>query len=130
LIAIIAGIAGAILAVIMEGLAILIAGFLAGGYLMTKLLVHIGYSVSADPYLIYIIGGIIGLLLVAVFFDKAIIFLSALLGAEILLPLFHISRSAYWLFFIVLVVAGIAVQAGIWRRRYPFKRTWGRRPWY
>ena len=130
LIAIIAGIIGAFLAIMLEGLAILIAGFLAGGYLMTTLVVSIGFSVSVGPSVIYIIGGIIGLLLVAVFFDWAIIILSALLGADILMPLLHISGSVYWLVFLGLVVVGIAVQAGIWHRRYPVQRTWGRRPWY
>jgi len=130
LIAIIAGIIGAFLAVMFEGLAILIAGFLAGGYLMTTLLVSVGSSVSAEPSVIYIIGGIIGLILVAVFFDWAIIILSALLGSEIFMPNLHISGSVHWLFFLVLVFAGIAVQAGIWHRRYPVRRTWGHRPWY
>jgi hypothetical protein len=130
LIAIIAGIIGAFLAIMLEGLAILIAGFLAGGYLMTTLGVSLGSSISAEHSVVYIIGGIIGLLLVAVFFDWAIIILSTLMGAEILMPLLHISHSAYWMVFIGLVVAGIIVQAGIWHRRYPVKRTWGRRPWY
>ena len=130
LIAIIAGIIGAFLAIMLEGLAILIAGFLAGGYLMTTLVVSIGISVSAGPSVIYIIGGIIGLLLVAVLFDWAIIILSSLLGAEILMPLLHLSGSAHWMVFLGLVIVGMAVQAGIWHRRYPVKRTWGRRPWY
>jgi hypothetical protein len=130
LIAIIAGIIGAILAIMLEGLAILIAGFLAGGYLMTTLVVSLGFHVSAEPSVIYIIGGIAGLLLVAVFFDWAIIILSTLLGAEILMPVLHLSRSNYWLAFLALVLVGIAVQAGIWHRRYPVERTWGRRPWY
>ena len=130
LIALIAGVIGAFLAIMLEGLAILIAGFLAGGYLMTTLLVSIHISVSAEPSVIYIIGGIIGLLLVAVFFDWAIIILSALMGAEILMPHLHVSGSNYWLVFLGLVAIGIAVQAGIWHRRYPVKRTWGRRPWY
>ncbi len=130
LIAIIAGIIGAFLAIMLEGLAILIAGFLAGGYLMTTLGVTLGSSISAGPSVVYIIGGIIGLILVAVFFDWAIIILSALLGAEILMPHLHISHSAYWLVFLGLVFVGIAVQAGIWHRRYPVQRTWGRRPWY
>jgi hypothetical protein len=130
LLAIIAGIIGAFLAIMMEGLAILIAGFLAGGYLMTTLVVSIGFSVSVEPSVIYIIGGIIGLLLVAVLFDWAIIILSTLLGADILMPFLHISGSNYWLIFLGLVVVGIAVQAGIWHSRYPVKRTWGRRPWY
>ncbi len=129
-IAIIFGIIGALLAVFLEGLAILIAGFLAGGYLATTLLVSLGVSSSADPTISYIIGGVIGLLLVAVLFDWAIIILSALLGAEIIMPFLHINESMHWEFFIVLVIVGIAVQASIWHRRYPVKRTWGRRPWY
>jgi hypothetical protein len=129
-IAIIFGIIGAFLAIFLEGLAILIAGFLAGGYLMTTLVVSLGASVSADPSITYIIGGIIGLLLVAVFFSWAIILLSALMGAEIIMPFLPVNESIYWAVFIVLVVVGIAVQAGIWHRRYPVKHTWGRRPWY
>jgi hypothetical protein len=130
LIAIIAGIIGAFLAIMFEGLAILIAGFLAGGYLMTTLLVSIGSSVSPEPSVIYIIGGIIGLILVAVFFDWAVIILSVLLGAEILMPYLHITGSVYWLVFLVLVLVGLAVQAGIWHRRYPVRHTWGSRRWY
>jgi hypothetical protein len=86
LIAIVAGIVGAFLAIMLEGLAILIAGFLAGVYLMSTLIASIGFSVSAEPSVIYIIGGIIGLLLVAALFGWAIIILSTLLGAEILMP--------------------------------------------
>jgi hypothetical protein len=129
-IAITFGIIGAFLAVFLEGLAILIAGFLAGGYLATTLAVLLGASVNIDPSISYIIGGIIGLLLVAVLFDWAIIILSSLLGAEIIMPFLHINESIHWGVLILLSVVGIAVQAGIWRRRYPVKRTWGRRPWY
>lgn len=129
-IAIIVGIIGAFLAIFLEGLAILIAGFLAGGYLMTSLAVSLGASVSADSSINYIIGGIIGLVLVALLFDWAIIILSALLGAEIIMPFLHVNESIHWVVFIVIIVIGIAVQVGVWHRRYPVKRTWGRRPWY
>jgi hypothetical protein len=129
-IALIFGIIGAFLAIFLEGLAILIAGFLAGGYLMTTLVVSLGASVSSDPSTSYIIGGIIGLLLVAILFGWAIIILSALVGAGFIMPFLNINESVHWLVFIVLVIIGIAVQASIWHRRYPVKRTWGRRPWY
>lgn len=129
-VAIIFGIIGAFLAIFLEGVAILIAGFLAGGYLMTTLISSLGFSVSADPSISYIIGGIIGLLLVAILFSWAIIFLSALMGTQIIMPYLHINASVHWVVFVILVVVGIAVQAGIWNRRYPVKRTWGRRPWY
>jgi MFS family permease len=127
LIAIIAGIIGAFLGIVLEGVAVLIAGFLAGGYLATTLVASLGLTPSTGYWVIYIIGGIVGLLLVAIFFDWAIIFLSTLLGAEIIMPFLNISPSAYWVVFLGLLIVGILVQAGIWHRRYPVQRTWGRR---
>jgi len=130
LIALIAGIIGAFLAIMLEGLAILIAGFLAGGYLMSTVVLSMGFSISAEPSVIYIIGGILGLILVAVFFDWAIIILSTLMGAELIIQVLPINGSAYWLAYLGLVILGIVVQVGVWHRRYPVKRTWGSRPWY
>ena len=129
-VAVIFGVVGAFLAIFLEGLAILVAGFLAGGYIMTSLIAALGSSISADHSVMYIIGGIIGLVLVAILFDWAIIILSALLGAEIIMPFLPVDSSVYFAIYIVLVIAGIAVQAGIWRRRYPVEHTWGRRSWY
>jgi MFS family permease len=127
LIAIVAGVIGAILAIMLEWLAILIAGFLAGGYLATSLAVTLGMTIASGNWVIYIIGGIIGLILVAAFFDWAIIILSVLLGTEIIMTFLRSSVSAYyWLVFLGLVVVGLVVQAGIWHRRYPVKRTWKR----
>jgi hypothetical protein len=128
LIAIIAGIIGAFLGVVLEGVAILIAGFLAGGYLATTLMTSLGLTIATEYSAIYIIGGIVGLILVAALFDWAIIFLSALLGTEIIMPFLSAPASAYWLVFLGLFVVGVLVQAGIWRRRYPVRRTWRRRP--
>jgi hypothetical protein len=127
LIAIVAGVIGAILAIMLEWLAILIAGFLAGGYLATTLAVSLGMSIASGNWVVYIIGGIIGLILVAAFFDWAIIILSALLGADIIMTVLSTPSSAYyWLIFVGLIVVGIVVQAGIWHRRYPAERPWGR----
>jgi hypothetical protein len=127
LIAIVAGVIGAILAIMLEWLAILIAGFLAGGYLATSLAVTLGMTVASGNWVIYIIGGIIGLILVVALFDWAIIILSVLLGTEIIMTFLSASVSAYyWLVFLGLVIVGLVVQAGIWHRRYPVQRTWKR----
>jgi hypothetical protein len=80
LIAIGAGVIGAVLAIMLEWLAILIAGFLAGGFLATTLAVSMGVTIASGNWVVYIIGGIIGLILVAALFDWAIIILSVLLG--------------------------------------------------
>jgi hypothetical protein len=128
LIAIVAGVIGAVLAIMLEWLAILIAGFLAGGYLATALAVSLGMTIASGNWVIYIIGGIVGLILVAALFDWAIIILSVLLGTEIIMTFLSSSVSSYyWLVFLGLVVVGLVVQAGIWHRRYPVQRPWGRR---
>jgi len=44
----------------LEGFAILIAGFLAGGYLATALAVSLGMTIAPGNWVIYIIGGIVG----------------------------------------------------------------------
>ena len=127
LIAIGAGIIGAFLAIVLEWLAVLIAGFLAGGYLATSLAVSLGMTTASGNWLIYIIGGIIGLILVAALFDWAIIVLSVLLGTEIIMTFLRTYVSAYyWLVFLGLIVVGIVVQVGIWHRRYPVQRKWRR----
>jgi MFS family permease len=128
LIAIVAGGIGAVLAIMLEWLAILIAGFLAGGYLATTLAVSLGMAIASGNWVVYIIGGIIGLILVAALFDWAIIILSVLLGADLIVSVLSIPSSTYyWVIFLVLIVVGIVVQAGYWHRRYPVQRTWGRR---
>ncbi len=127
LVAIAASIIGAFLAIMLEGVAILIAGFLAGGYLATALAVYLGMTIASGNWVIYIIGGIIGLILVAAIFDWAIIILSVLVGTEIIMTFLRSSVSTYyWLVFLALVVVGLVVQAGIWHRRYPAQRTWTR----
>ncbi len=129
LIAVVAGVIGAVLAVMLEWLAILIGGFLAGGYLATTLAVSLGPTLASGNWLIYIVGGIIGLILVAALFDWAIIILSVLVGANIIVTSLSIPSSAlYWVIFLGLIVVGIVVQAGVWHRRYPVQRTWGRPP--
>ena len=128
LIAVVAGVIGAVLAIMLEWLAILIAGFLAGGFLATTLAVALGITAAPGNWVAYIIGGIIGLILVVALFDWAIIILSVLLGTDLIVSSLKIlSSTFYWVIFLVLVVVGIVVQAGIWHRRYPVKRTKGQR---
>jgi hypothetical protein len=127
LIAIVAGLIGAFLAIMLEGIAILIAGFLAGGYLATALVVSLGWAPLAGNWLVYLVGGILGLLLVAALFDWAIIILSVLVGAEIIMTYLSLPAPANWLVLLGLLVVGFLIQAGFWHRRYPVRRTWGRR---
>ena len=118
LVAIAAGILGAVIAIFLQKVAIAIAGFVIGGYITVELLresalfpaalVGIHGTAFSVPY---IIGGIIGAVLLFVLFDWGLIVLSSLSGASLIVHSITFQRHALPLLFAVLVVIGILVQA-------------------
>jgi uncharacterized membrane protein YeaQ/YmgE (transglycosylase-associated protein family) len=122
-IAIVAGILGAVIAIFLRKVAIAIAGFVIGGYIAVELLresalfptalVGIHGTAFSVPY---IIGGIIGAVLLFVLFDWGLIVLSSLSGASLIVHSITFQRHALPLLFAVLVVVGILVQAGMMHR--------------
>jgi hypothetical protein len=67
-------------------------------------------------WLIYLVGAIIGVILVSLLFDWAIISLSALAGASLILGAFSLEAGFARLAFLVLVIIGVVVQSGGMRK--------------
>ncbi|MBD3379571.1 MAG: DUF4203 domain-containing protein [Candidatus Omnitrophica bacterium] len=79
------GILGAVLAVFLQGAAILIFGFLVGGYTLSSFLIdYLGLIGPAGEPAIFLAGGIISAVFLALVFDWALIVLSSFLGALLL----------------------------------------------
>jgi MFS family permease len=115
-IGIVAGLVGAALAVFLQSLAIAIAGFLGGGYVAIQLLAIIGIGNGAFSWFPFIIGGILGVILVSLLFDWALIVLSSLIGAILVTQAIDPNLdTSNWIFFILLIL-GIVIQALIKRR--------------
>jgi hypothetical protein len=110
-IGIIVGIIFALLAVFIEALAIGVAGFLAGGFILTTFTNLLGINDGLLFWVLYAIGGIIGILLVMLLFDWALIILSALAGASLIVQSLFSGSGAYGLIFILLFIVGIVIQA-------------------
>ena len=113
------GLIGAVLAFVLQKLAIAIAGFLVGGYVATAILstfvtAHAQYSGIA-----FIIGGVLGAILMLVLFDWALIVFSAIAGAELIVSHLHLPPTGTTIVLIVLVIIGIVVQAATFARRRP-----------
>jgi len=113
LIGVAAGLLGALLAVFLQRLAVGVAGLLAGGYLLTVLLERSSVQLGVAAWLPYIIGGIIGAVLMMVLFDWGLIFLSSLAGANLIGESLRAGPSLEWILFAGLVIAGVVIQAGI-----------------
>jgi hypothetical protein len=117
-IALAVGIAGAVLAIILQNFAIGAAGFIAGGVASVGVLDIIGLDASPLPLIAFIVGGMIGATLVALLFDWALIGLSSLAGAVTLTNIFLPRGTLAILAIIVLFVIGVAIQGGwLWSEK-------------
>jgi uncharacterized protein DUF4203 len=110
------GFIGALLAMFLQKIAIAIAGFLAGG----KLAVAIAVAFLVHPaqyfWITFLIGGIVGAILLLVLFDWALIALSSVVGAYLILNAFSLPASGTSILFIALVAIGVIVQVTSMRR--------------
>lgn len=118
-VALVAGILGAVLSIFIQRIAIAIAGFIAGGYILFSLASHMGTGNFA--WIIFIVGGILGAFLVMVLFDWALILLSSLTGALLISQSIRIDPALALAVLVIAFIAGVAVQAGQLRRKTSVK---------
>ena len=111
IIALIFGILGALLAIFLKKIAIGFVGFMAGGFICTGLLVLSGSEIMPFFWLTFLIGGGIGFFLAIMLIDWALIILSSLAGALLIVEGIHFIPLFKMLLFILLLSAGILIQA-------------------
>src|SRR5262249_50294989 len=115
IVAVVAGLIGAVLAIFLQKLAIAIAGFVAGAYAVTLLLPALNLNLGDLAWLLSIVGGVIGAVFGVVIFDWALIILSAF-TVEILtsqpVPIPAFSPNIVPL---ILFVIGVPIQASFHR---------------
>ncbi|MBV9462714.1 MAG: DUF4203 domain-containing protein [Verrucomicrobiae bacterium] len=107
------GLIGAFLAVLLERLAFAIAGFFAAGHLAVLLVHRLGQSPGDAAWIFFLIGGVIGAALMAIFVDWAIIAISAVFGAGVIVHELPLHGNAEPILFIALAIVGILAQAGM-----------------
>ena len=119
------GFIGAMLALVLQEVAVAIAGFAVGSYFVFWILEVLGIYVSSGVHdmkwwLIFIMGGAIGTVLVVAALDYALIFLSSVAGAILIVeslkqPL-SLSPSVVLFVFLVWLVVGVVVQTVAYRQ--------------
>lgn len=126
LIGLAAGAFGALLAILAQRFAVGLAGFIAGGYLFVFLASYLGLDVGTESFdllslAIFIVGGIAGAALISIFFDSALILLSAVLGATLTSDyaagFFGLNDTYRLLLFLGLIAVGITLQWALWSER-------------
>src|SRR6202043_669417 len=94
---------------------IAIAGFLAGGKLALALVTAFLVHGANYPGGTFIIGGVIGAILLLALFDWTLIVLSAVVGAYLICHTIVLPQTGATILFVALAAIGIVVQATTFR---------------
>src|SRR5437588_10050220 len=116
LIALVFGVLGALLALFLQKIAIAVLGFLAGGKLASAMAAAFFVHYAQYSTIIFIIGGIIGAILLLAVFDWALIVVSSFIGAYLIQSAIVLPPTGSTLVFVGLAIVGIVVQAAWFRR--------------
>jgi len=128
-VALVLALAGAVLAVVAKKLLIALIGFFAGGGIGLLLFRQEGIMGAVPAWVVYLFAGVVGLVLVRTLFEWALIVLSSLAGAGLIVAGVEgrvaLSQGLAFLLVIAVALIGIVVQAGL-RGRPPLRGAPGR----
>lgn len=114
--AILSGIMGALVAIYVQRFAVVMAGFASGGVAAIQLMTLLNFNNPPAPWPLFLVGGIVGAILLLVLFDRALIALSSFVGAYLVIQSLGVDPSLTVLLYAALVVLGVAVQSRSLRR--------------
>jgi hypothetical protein len=118
-VALVLGLIGALLALFVQKIAIAVLGFLAGGKLAGAVAAAFFVQYAQYSTVIFLVGGVVGAILLLVLFNWALIVVSSLIGAHLIVfqGAITLPASGSTIVFIGLTIIGIVVQAASLRRR-------------
>lgn len=111
------GLLGALLALLLQKLAIGVAGFLVGGRVTVAIAAALSVNYAHYSTITFVIGGIIGALLLLALFDWALIIFSSIEGARLIADAVHLPSTGTTILVVVLTIFGIIVQTMMFRGR-------------
>ncbi|MBN2001061.1 DUF4203 domain-containing protein [candidate division KSB1 bacterium] len=109
-----AGIAGALIAIFVKKFAIGMAGFLGGVYIALSFLNVISLP-GIPEWIIIIIAGVLGAIVMYALFDLALIVLSSVTGAILITTEMPVSQKSSTVIFLFLVLFGIVTQSNLFK---------------
>ncbi len=113
-VAMIFGLLGTLLAVFFQNVAIVVGGFLAGSTIAAYIAMLFGITVNP---LINLCFGIVGTIVLYALFDYALIGLSSIVGATVIVDEIVWSPRLEMISYTLLIVSGILFQTILWRMK-------------
>ncbi len=110
------GVIGALLAILLQKIAIAVAGFIAGGRIAWALAAAFFVDHAHYRGITFLVGGIVGAFLLLALFDWVLILLSSIEGAHLISSGITLPEKGTMILFIALAVIGMIVQGSMLRR--------------
>jgi len=110
------GVLGAILSIVIQKFAIAVAGFIAGGRLAIGLSAAFYMNYAEYSRIIFLIGGILGAILLLLLFDWVLILFTSVEGAHLISSMIVLPQTGCMIVLIVLIVIGVVAQSALLRR--------------
>jgi len=111
LISVICGLVGLVCALFLQELAIIVTGFIAGGYIFLSLWNLSGWRINEWWWLFFVVSGISVSVLLAIFFNPVLIVLSSCIGAMLIIQAFPFTPVMKIALFLILFAFGVFVQS-------------------
>lgn len=116
LLALVVGLVGAFIAVTLQRFGIGLAGFLAGAYISYSLLETLSSDLSGWAWVIYVVGGVAGAILLNVIFDWTLILFSTVGGSLIVVQALELPAPWSFVLFLGLFILGLVIQGALFRQ--------------
>jgi len=110
--ALLCGVLGAVLTLALQRFAIILGGFLGGGYFAFHLAVLFGFPETVT-WVSFIVAAILGAVLFSFAFDWALVILSSLIGAIMIAQIPAIGQGVRNIIFILCAILGFIIKAKI-----------------
>ncbi len=104
------GVIGAAIALLLQQLAVNLAGFIAGGYLGYSLALASGLLPMEGVWLAAIVCGLVGILLMSVLFEGTLILFSSLVGATLIVNNIAFDNNVEMILLVLLTIGGLLFQ--------------------
>jgi len=112
-----AGAAGALIALFAQKVAVTLGGFLAGGYGLMVLAGGVPGISSIPEWIPFLVGGVIGAFLIRIVFEWTLIVLTSLIGAILVTHFLSVGPAFLVPLTVLVAVVGIVIQARSKRRK-------------
>lgn len=114
IVAVVVAIGAALVAVFLKNIAIGVAGFLMGGFVLGSIGSQFGMDQGLVYWGLFLVGGVGGIILISIFFSLTLIWLSSVAGTLLIVDILPLTGITRIMVAVAILFIGVIVQSSLW----------------